>query len=222
MTSDDDTSSTIGDIRDYLLQQLNSALRRSGMFGGESALRLYLNAIAFVDGCEQLWAEDMIKLQSRGAFVSTGVSGAVELVLGDRAEDVMASVYAEIAHRHGWLTLDNTLSRVDYDHLRNRMQSWCARDRSHSDILADVGPPSMLLGGSNPLYPKTLAYGTTHIDDPLIFFHLWNGIEPGASATWPPDHPEPLLLAIRYDGARFIDGFTFTPRGAARREQLGS
>jgi hypothetical protein len=107
------------------------------------------------------------------------------------------------------------------NHIRETFRRWCAHDRSHGDVLAEFGPPSMLLSGSNPRYPKTLAYGTAHPDDPLIFLHLWNGTEPGTT-TWPPDHPEPLLLAARCNGARFIDGFTFTPKGTARREQLGS
>src|SRR5262245_43407511 len=109
MTSDAEASRTAGAIRGYLLQQLNSALRRPGMFGGEIALRLYCDAIAFTDRGERLLAEDLSALQSREACTSTGVTGAVERVLGHRAEDVMASVYAEIAHQHAWLTLDGNL-----------------------------------------------------------------------------------------------------------------
>ena len=92
MTSDAEASRTAGDIRDYLLQQLNFALRRPGMFGAEMALRLYCDAIAFIDRGELQLAEDLRALQSREAFVSTGVTGAVERVLGYGAEDVMASV----------------------------------------------------------------------------------------------------------------------------------
>ncbi|WP_370933422.1 hypothetical protein [Amycolatopsis sp. cg13] len=216
MTSDNGTSRTIGEVRDYLLRQLNSALRRPGMYGGESALRLFLDAVAFVDGCERLLADDLTELRARGAFVSTGVSGAVELVMGERDSHIMASVYAEIAHLRGWLTLDNTLSRADYDRLRNRMGSWCARDRSHSEVLAEAGPPSVLFGGPNPAFSKTFAYGTVHLDDPLVFFHLGSGTEPGTSVTGTPDEPESVLLATRYGGAKFIDRFVFTPQGAAR------
>lgn len=41
------------------------------------------------------------------------------------------------------------------------------------------------IGGSNPRYSKTLADGTARPDDPLIFFHLWNGTEPGITTSWP-------------------------------------
>jgi hypothetical protein len=109
--------------------------------------------------------------------------------------------------------LDNNLPEADYARIRNRLPAWCAQDRSHSDVLAEFGAPSMLIGGSNPRFPKTLAYATTHRDSPLIFFHLWNGKQPGAGTNWPPDHPEPILLAARCGGAKFIDGFIFTPTG---------
>jgi hypothetical protein len=82
-------------VRGYLLQQLNSALRRPGMYGGESAILLLLDAIAFTDGAERPLAGARAALKSRGAALPTGVTGAVGRVLGYRAEDVMASVYAE-------------------------------------------------------------------------------------------------------------------------------
>jgi hypothetical protein len=215
-------SRTADDIRDYLLRQLNSALRRPGMFGGENALRLYFDALAFTDRREQAWAADLSALRSRGAFISTGVAGAVERVLGHRAEDVMASVYAEIARRRAWLTVDHTLAEADYGRIRNRLPAWCGQDRTHSEVIAEFGEPSMLIGGSNPLYPKTLVYAATDADSPLIFFHLWNGRRPDASANSPREHPQPILLAARYGSARFIDGFIFTPAGSARHAELPS
>jgi hypothetical protein len=82
MASETGTSRTADDIRDYLLRQLNSALRRPEMFGEETALRLYFEALAFTDRAEQAWAEDLSALRSREAFIPTGVTGAVERVLG--------------------------------------------------------------------------------------------------------------------------------------------
>ena len=222
MTSETGTSRTADDIRDYLLRQLNSALRRPEMFGAETALRLYFDALAFTDRGEQAWAEDLCALRSREAFTPAGVTGAVERVLGHRAADVMASVYAEIARQRAWLTLDNGLPEADHGCIRSRLPGWCAQDRSHSEVIAEFGEPSMLIGGSNPRYPKTLVYATARTDSPLIFFHLWNGRQPGAGTNWPPEHPEPVLLAARYGGARFIDGFLFTPTGSATRAELAS
>jgi hypothetical protein len=134
------------------------------MSGGENALRLYFDAMAFADCGEEAWARDLSVLRSREAFASTGVTGAVERVLGHRAADAMASAYAEIARRHAWLILDSYLSEEDPDRIRNRLPAWCAQDRSHSEVIAEFGEPSMLIGGSNPLYPKTLAYATAHTE----------------------------------------------------------
>jgi len=221
-TSETGVSRTADDIRDYLIRQLNSALRRPGMFGAEPALRLYFDALAFTDRGEQAWAGDLSALRSREAFISTGVSGAVERVLGHRAEDVMASVYADIARQRAWLTVDKTLAEAAYGRIRNRLPAWCAKDRTHSEVIAEFGDPSMLIGGSNRLYPKTLVYAAADADSPLIFFHLWNGRRADAAANAPREHPQPILLAARYGGARFIDGFIFTPAGSARRAELAS
>jgi len=211
---------TVADVRGYLLSELNSALRRTGMYGGEMALRLYFDAVAYADEREQDWRRETDLLHERGAFVSTGVSGAVERVLGERSEHVMASVYAELAHRYGWLTLDRPLEPAEYDRVRNAVVSWCESDRTMTETLAEFGPPSILLGGNNPRYSKTFGYGTPH--QPLVFFHLWNGTESNAASTWPPDHPEPLLQAARRPADSFVEEFVFTPRGARRRKELGA
>ncbi|MFQ6228358.1 hypothetical protein [Nocardia sp. NPDC002869] len=53
MTSDAGKTHPISNIRSYLLQESNSALRRPGWFGATITLRLYLEAMVFVDGCTQ-------------------------------------------------------------------------------------------------------------------------------------------------------------------------
>jgi hypothetical protein len=47
---------------------------------------------------------------------------------------------AEIA----WLTLDSSLPEADYDRIRNG-SAWCAQDRTHSEVIAGFGEPSMLI-----------------------------------------------------------------------------
>lgn len=217
MPVDELAGPTPGDIRGYLLSQLGLALRRPGMYGNEIAHRLYLDAVAFAHGQEQALDDEMAALRSRKAFNSLGVTGAVESILGFTASDVMTSVYVEIAHRYAWLVLDRTLSPDEYDHIRRAVVPWCGQDRSKSDVLARFGPPSMVVGGSNPYFPKTIAYGSADLGSPLVFFHLWNGSIPGEPETWPPPYPEPQLLAARCDGATFVEGFTFTPLGVRLR-----
>ncbi|MGQ4385176.1 hypothetical protein [Streptomyces sp. SAS_270] len=214
MTSDSD-GRTAQEVREYLLAQLNAAMRRPGMYGGETALRLYLDAVAFADAAEQVWQEELKDLQTRVVF-STGVRGAFQELWGDTHEGSVASVYAEIAHRQGWLRLDRTLTSSEYDEIRHAGETWCREDRFLSDVVTAFGPPSVLFGGTNPNYPKTLAYTTGRRDDALLCFHLWNGFLPSPSPSSSCVHAEPILWAFRAGGTLFMDGFTFTPEGTAR------
>lgn len=135
------------------------------MYGGETALRLYLAAVAFADAAEQVWQEELKDLQTRVVF-STGVRGAFQDLWCDTHEGSVASVYAEIAHRQGWLRLDRTLTSSEYDEIRHASKTWCREDRFLSDVVKAFGPPSVLFGGTNPNYPKTLAYTSDRRDAP--------------------------------------------------------
>ncbi|MEV0680264.1 hypothetical protein AB0I60_27485 [Actinosynnema sp. NPDC050436] len=205
-------------MREYLIKQVNHALRRPGMYGGETAIRLYLDAAAFAYASEQAVHQALEELRTRRALSAAGVSGAFADLWGDAHEGAVASVYAEIAHCRGWLQLDRTFTPAEHDELRRGAETWCREDRLLSDILTAFGPPSVLFGGSNPRYPKTLAYSTGRRDDPLLCFHLWNSVSPMSNSS-SAVHAEPVLWAFREGGTQFPDGFTFTPEGSARRLQ---
>ncbi|MFI0811851.1 hypothetical protein [Streptomyces echinatus] len=208
---------TAHEVREYLLTHLNDTLRRPGMYGGEMALRLYLDAVAFAHASEQAWQQELKDLQTRQGSSSTGVRGAFQALWGDTHEGAVASVYAEIAHRQGWLRLDRTLTSAEHDEIRRVTGTWCRKDRLLSDVVTTFGPPSVLFGGNNPNYPKTLAYATDQRDDTLLCFHLWNSFAPSPSSSSASVHAEPVLWAFRDGGTLFTDGFTFTPEGSARR-----
>ncbi|MEY7975449.1 hypothetical protein AB8O53_03800 [Streptomyces pilosus] len=208
---------TAQEVLDYLVAHLNGALRRPGMYGRETAIMLYLDAVAFADATEQAWQQELQDLQTRRGFSATGVRGAFEDLWGDAHEDAVASVYAEIAHRQGWLQLDRTLTSAEHHEIRRASQTWCRKDRLLSDVITAFGPPSVLFGGDNPNYPKTLAYATDQRDDTLLCFHLWNSFATDPRSSSVSVHAEPVLWAFRYGGTLFTDGFTFTPEGSARR-----
>ncbi|TXK40961.1 hypothetical protein [Nonomuraea sp. C10] len=205
------------EIRAYLKDRLNQALRRPGMFGGETALRLLFDHLVYAEHREQEWAQAMRTLESRGAFNSLGVKGAFRTVLPDAGEDGVASVYAELAHDRGWLLADRTLTAGEYGSLRRELIAWTAHDRTLTEVQEALGPPSVLLGGTNPFYGKTLAYMTAQATEPIIFLNLWNGTSGSRETTWHPIHDEPVLLAIRFGRGAFADTFTFTPEGSRRR-----
>ncbi|MDP9869846.1 MULTISPECIES: hypothetical protein [Streptosporangium] len=187
------------------------------MFGGEIALRLLLDHLAYAEHDEEAWAQELRVLESRGAFNSLGVTGAFKTVVPGDHEYGVASIYAEFARDRGWLDLDRTLTAEEYASIRQDVNAWAAQDRTLTEVHEAFGPPSVLFGGSNPLYGKTLAYTTERVTEPMICFHLWNGTDPGTRSSWPPAHNEPILLAVRCGRGPFKDTFTFTPQGSMRR-----
>jgi hypothetical protein len=135
-----------------------------------------------------------------------------------RHDDAVASVYADIAHRFGWLTLDRTLTHDEYRHLIGRVEDWCTRDTFLSDVVTAFGAPSVLSGGTNPRFPKTIAYAAAEREAPLISFHFWNDARPDSAAgASSPIHPEPVLLCVQHRPGSFYDSFTYTPEGVSRR-----
>ncbi|GHH53129.1 hypothetical protein [Lentzea cavernae] len=178
------------DLRRYLLGQLNAAVRRPGMYGGEAVILTLLDALAFADDRTDRWQNELEALVKRGAANAAMVSGAVHEALGHRSEDVMASVYADLAHRQGWLSLDAD-SRIP--------GVLGERDCLLDDVIAEYGEPPLWLGGTNPKYSKTLGYPDR--SGSLVFFHFM---------------PEMRLMATRRGEGGFRDSFVFTPAGLSR------
>ncbi|MEU9186131.1 hypothetical protein AB0D14_16590 [Streptomyces sp. NPDC048484] len=165
---------------------------------------------------------DLVPLRKAAALLESPLAGAFwEMVLGHYDEGATASVYAEFAHRRGWLAPDRVLTPDEYRTLRDRARSWAGEDRVWADVTAEFGPPSMLIGGTNPYYGKTLGYLGEGIEEPIVFFHLWNGSAPDAEASWP-ELKEPLLLGLRFGNGPFRESFTFTPEGQRRRPERDS
>ncbi|WP_406194675.1 hypothetical protein OH807_05700 [Kitasatospora sp. NBC_01560] len=205
------------EIHDYLIDQLDLALRRPGMFGGEVALRVLIDHLLFVERQPEAWAELKQGWDERGLWTPIGPAGAFRDMLPAQVDCCeVASVYAEFAQRRGWLKPDRTLTGEEYEALTGRVRQWAEVDRTWVDVTAEFGPPSLLFGGNNPLYGKTLGYLTEDPQQPMVVFHLWNGTEPGAG-SWPPEHEQPSLLAVRFGGGSFRESLTFTPEGERRK-----
>ncbi|MFF4776975.1 hypothetical protein ACFY05_29335 [Microtetraspora fusca] len=206
------------EIRDYLVGELNSALRRPGMYGKEPALLIPLDHVAYVERQDEAWAEERETMRARGAFTAIGVVGAFNNLLPGGHDDSVASVYAEFARDRGWLEADRVLTADEHRSMRRELNAWVARDRMLSEVLETFGPPSVLFGGGNPRFPKTLAYVADQMKEPMLFLHFWNGADPDAEPTR--GYEEPILLAIRCGRGPFKDTFTFTPEGRKRRPEV--
>lgn len=206
------------DMRTYLIDQLNLVLRRPGMYGEvEASMWMVMDHLLFLERRPEVWEEQKRVWSQQGAWTPTGVKGAFRLLLPHDHRYSVATVYAEFAWRQGWLKPDRVLDAEVYASMRDVAHQWGLRDRVWSDVPAAFGPPSVLIGGTNPFYGKTLGYVTDDPAELMLSFHLWNGTDPGTEASWPPAHEEPLLLALRCGDGNFADGFTFTPQGQRRR-----
>lgn len=185
------------------------------------ALRLLLDHLVYAERQDEAWEKEQQAMKARGAFTPIGVKGAFNALVPDDYEYGVASVYAEFAHLRGWLHADRVLTADEHESMRQELRTWIAQDHMLSEVLETFGPPSVLFGGTNPLYGKTLGYLTEQVQEPMLFLHLWNGTDPDAEPTWPPIYSEPVLLAVRYGTGPFKDTFTFTPEGNKRRPDAG-
>jgi hypothetical protein len=139
--------------------------------------------------------------------------GAYSNILPANAlRDATASVYAEIAHRLGWLELDRALSAAEFQRLNADVGGWARQDRTLPEVLETFGPPSLWIGGTNRFYPKTLAYTTAHCGDDLICFHLWN-----AFANSAPEAGLRVFTPNRWCSPYATDRTPFPARSRSRR-----
>ncbi|WP_328564365.1 hypothetical protein [Streptomyces coelicoflavus] len=211
------TLATAEDIHAHLVDELNQALRKTGMFGGELALRILLEHLLFVEGRPEAFTRQRQDWEDRGLWSAIGITGAFrEVIPGRNYEYGMASVYAEFAQRSGWLEPDRVLEQDEYASLTGRVRQWAREDRTWEDVTAEFGAPSVLFGSTNPRYGKTLGYLGRDPEQPMVVFHLWNGSD-SEDGSWPPDREQPLLLAVRFGQGPFHSSLTFTPEGERRK-----
>ncbi|MFE6835446.1 hypothetical protein ACFVFI_11510 [Streptomyces sp. NPDC057705] len=200
-------------LRAHCVGQLNSVLRRPGAYGDlDTAVWFLMDHLLVVEKDDPgAWAAEQSRLTESGAWYADGVQGAFEKLLRlETGRDVhAASVYAEFAHRRGWLTLDRTLSKDEYDAVRGALHDWCAADRDLPDAVTAFGEPSVVFGSANPRTGKALAYATTAPEDPMLVLHLWNDYGSGRT--------QPAVLAARIGGDLLPESFTFTPFGRLPR-----
>ncbi|MFH8385475.1 hypothetical protein ACH4E7_31835 [Kitasatospora sp. NPDC018058] len=187
------------------------------MYGGETALRLLFDHLLFVERQPEAFARQQRAWKGRGVWTATGVAGVFQDLLPEHDDEHdTASVYAEFAQQRGWLKPDSVLAEDAYAALTGCVRQWATVDRTWADVTSEFGPPSVTFGGNNPLYGKALGYLGEDPQQPMVVFHLWNGSDPGA-VSWPPEHEQPLLLAVRFGTGSFRRSFTFTPEGERRK-----
>jgi hypothetical protein len=101
-----ESTRSVGEIRDYLIKRLNLALLLPGMFGGELTTMMHLGDLAWIDRRDAALRSVVERLEEAGAWSSTAVRGAFQLIFGGTPADhdsPAALVYAGIARAWGYL-----------------------------------------------------------------------------------------------------------------------
>jgi|SRR5579872_45751 len=142
---------TAEEIRTRFLQILDGAVRRPLMYGGsdwgvELFMRNLLSDLCFIDEREQELKHALTELDERGLSSSTGVVGSFRARIAN-VRDVgneVASVYAEIAGRLGYLSLQRRLTPAEWKRLRKGLRASCRdRDWRASEVREWFGDPSL-------------------------------------------------------------------------------
>ncbi|WP_399883609.1 hypothetical protein ACGH7X_09530 [Streptomyces sp. BBFR51] len=214
----DRTLATSEDMHGHLVDELNLALRRVGMYGDLGMSMWFLiNHLLILERRPEVWKEQEDRWERQWVWSSTGIRGVFARYFPVDHKHGESSVYAEFVRREGWLKPDRVLNAEAYSVLRDEVGRWAEYDRSWADVTAAFGPPSIQIGGNNPRYGKSLCYVTDDLAQPMVTFHMWNGTDPGLQDG--PSHEEPLLLAVRCGDGDFADSLTFTPQGQSRRPE---
>ncbi|HEY3981212.1 MAG TPA: hypothetical protein VGM79_28400 [Streptosporangiaceae bacterium] len=97
---------SVREIRDYLIERLNGALLRPGMYGNELTTLMHLGGLAWIERRDADLGSVAETLAQAGAWSSTAVRGAFQLIFGGIPTDhdsAAALVYAGIAQAWGYL-----------------------------------------------------------------------------------------------------------------------
>jgi len=231
---------TAEEIRAHL-EELHYAFRRPGMYGGnefgvEQYFRMRLDDLCFIDGQDGALEAEIESLRARKLSGAMGVHGLLReriSLFGGRPErfqlsNEVTSIYAEVAHRLGYLDSERQLRDTEWRNLTTTLRDRFSRRRAEvarvNDVIAAYGPPSVSIGGN---WSSTLCYVSDQRSDPWVCVdaavdeNLFRGSFAGdpvrQTRAWL-DHvgdENPPVYAIRWQTARSFRMF-FTAYGARR------
>jgi hypothetical protein len=124
--ADAPASRSVTGVRAHFIERLNLALLRAGLYGGELALGIFMDDLAWIDGRDDRVADVM---KAWGTWSPVGVRGWLARLFGDRPSrhDVAAAfTYADLACHWSYLRPQRTLTVQEYARLRGEAREWTA------------------------------------------------------------------------------------------------
>jgi hypothetical protein len=204
----DVTATTVGEVREFLLERVRAVVERTGMFGTtpaeiEGAFYFTLSDLFFIDGRHDEWHR---KLRFRAAYPygNRGVAAIedwFEATPGTRRlGPEVAAEYAEFCNAHGYLDVDARLDDSQWSELGlDDPTSYTQRDWTRDEIDEHLPEPSLRVD-------KSTIYCFAHRDPSKrwVFFDFERLFRPGVTTR---------LRSIRTSAPRSGTGFTPTPLG---------
>ena len=151
-------------------------------------------------------------------------------------DDEVASVYAEIFYRLGYLTLDRTLSESEFEQLKQDARRFRRGTWRRQEMTSRYGPPSFVVGGGEG---ACHCYATRDRQKDWIFFDyefhvaaycdnlpsadptdLKPVVIEGVRQREHPDYLNPPMRNARLPADRFREGFILTPYGRRMRRNF--
>ncbi|MBB4907714.1 hypothetical protein [Actinophytocola algeriensis] len=191
---------------------------RSGMFAATgremqlSAAAMLAN-LTFLDDRDD---EHRAAVDALGRYGKLGVHGPFTAIFGAERRCVpeVASVYAELFHRFGYLSVDRMLTADEWVPFTT-LRDWVGdRDVRRSEVEAVFGPPSLLADKRVLCYAPEDGSG-------WVFFDCWQErverYEPGHGRFDVLVEDDPLVRDIRVPAGTFDDGLVLTLFGRVLR-----
>lgn len=185
----------------------------------ETVAATLLRELCFVD--ERDRDHDEVRRVLNG-FGELGVHGPFTALFGRKhncAAEV-ASVFAEQFHRLGYLAVDRVLDPVDWGRLLTGLADrFTERDVRRSEVIAEFGPPSLVLD------KRVLCYATADPSAGWVFVDCFDlprtEYEPGAGRYRYRREDDPLVRDVRRPAESFERGLILTLFGSVLRRGPG-
>jgi hypothetical protein len=196
-----------------------SIMKRTGMYastGREMQLLAsqLLADLCFLDERDADWEQEQSRLRSYGKL---GVTGPFETLFGSlRCQAEVASVYAEVFYRLGYLPIGNPVSQLRWREITGSLRERFAdRDVRQSEAERILGQPSLLVDQRIMCYaPADRTAGWLFVDchaEQVSRYDVGRGRYTADRDT------DPLVRSVRLSGADFEAGLILTLYGKTLR-----
>jgi hypothetical protein len=170
--------------------------------------------LCFLDDRDADWEQAQLQLRSYGEL---GVTGPFEAMFGSPlCQAEVASVYAELFHRFGYLAIDNPVSQQRRQELEAIARDlFPGTDVRRSEAERVLGLPSLVVGR------RVLCYATADPGEGWLFVDCHaeyvRRYDAGHGRYTADLDTDPLVRSVRIPGPSFEDGLILTLYGLTMR-----